>query len=107
MDDLGNLRPLERRVERLAAEGMVPAEIGRRFHRSSEHIERVLALASLPGRRAPEPERGLRPLERRLLRWRDEGATPRELADRFRRGPGHIERVLALAEYKEQRAASA
>jgi len=107
MDDPENLRPIERRVGRLAAEGMVPAEIGRRFRRSSDDIERILALASLPGRDAPRPRAGLRPLERRLLRWRDQGATPRELADRFRRGPAHIERVLALADYKEQRSASA
>jgi len=111
MDDstveMDNLRPLERRVGRLAADGMVPAEIGRRFRRSGDYIERVLALASLPGRRAPRQREGLRPLERRLLRWRDEGLSSRELADRFRRGPAHIERVLALADYKEQRAASA
>lgn len=101
MKDLANLRPLERRVSRLAAAGVGPGEIGRRFNRSADNIERVLALASLPGRRAPQAQ-GLRPLERRLLRWRDEGALPAELADRFRRGPGYIERVLALADYKQQ-----
>lgn len=80
---------------------MPPEEIGRRFHRSGEHIERVLTLASLPHRRAHEHHDGLNPLERRLLRWRDAGVTPEELADRFRRGPGYVERVLALAEYKQ------
>ena len=98
-----HLRPLERRVARLAAEGVVPDEIGRRFNRSGDFIERVLVLASLPGRRPPEPPRGLRPLERRLVRWREEGASPMELADRFCRGPGHIERVLALVDYKLER----
>jgi DNA-binding CsgD family transcriptional regulator len=101
MDALDNLRPLERRVTRLAAAGMPPDEIGRRFHRTGDHIERVLTLASLPNRHAPARPDGLRPLERRLLRWRDAGATPEELADRFRRGPGYVERVLALAEYKQ------
>ncbi|MBV8949480.1 MAG: hypothetical protein JOZ99_01285 [Actinobacteria bacterium] len=101
MDGLENLRPLERRVARLAAAGVTPDEIGRRFHRSGEHIERVLTLASLPHRRAPQQHDGLRPLERRLLRWRDTGASPEELAGRFRRGPGYVERVLALAEYKQ------
>lgn len=102
MDEFANLRPLERRVNRLAAEGVVPGEIGRRFHRSGDFIERVLVLSQLPGRHAsPEPA-GLRPLERRLLRWRDEGAQPEELADRFQRGPAHIDRVLALADYKQQ-----
>jgi hypothetical protein len=92
-------------VSRLAAAGVVPGEIARRFKRSSDYIERVLVFASFPGRRAPEQQQGLRPLERRLLRWRDQGASPRELADRFRRGPAHIERVLALVDYKLQHSA--
>lgn len=103
MDELANLRPLERRVSRLSAAGVAPAEIGRRFNRSGDHIERVLRFADLPGRRAPGPQHGLRPLERRLLGWRDRGASPADLAVRFRRGPAHIERVLALAEYKLRR----
>lgn len=103
MDHVGRLRPLERRIHRLATAGVVPDEIGRRFHRSGDYVERVLELASLPGRRAPERSSGLRPLERRLLRWRDKGASLDELADRFRRGPGHLERVLALADYKQER----
>lgn len=103
MDDVENLRPLERRIGRLAAAGVVPDEIGRRFHRSGDYVERVLELASLPGRRARKRPPGLRPLERRLMRWRDEGVSLAELADRFRRGPGHLERVLALADYKQDR----
>ena len=104
MDDLVNLRPLERRVSRLSAAGVAPSEIGRRFKRSSEYIERVLRFADLPGRSAPRPQLGLRPLERRLLCWRDGGASPADLAVRFRRGPAHIERVLALADYKLRQA---
>ena len=46
VDDLGNLRPLERRVRRLAAAGVGPGEIGRRFKRSGENIERVLETSS-------------------------------------------------------------
>jgi hypothetical protein len=103
MSHLDRLRPLERRVELLAAAGEDPATIGERFNRSGDHIERVRRLANLPGRQAPEGRRkGLRPLERRLLRWRANGASPSELADRFRRGPDHIERVLALADYKRR-----
>jgi DNA-binding CsgD family transcriptional regulator len=104
MTPSASLRPLERRVSRLAADGVVPAEIGRRFNRSEEFVERVLELASAPGRSAPTPEPGLRPIERRLLRWRDEGASADELADRFRRGPEYIERVLQLADYKQRNA---
>lgn len=102
MDPLADLRPLERRVSKLTAEGVVPAEIGRRFNRSEDYVERVLVLASVPGRRAPRAQGGLRPIERRLLRWREQGVPAAELADRFRRGPGYIERVLALADYKQR-----
>jgi hypothetical protein len=44
----------------------------------------------------------LRPIERCVLRWRDEGADPAEIAAMFRRSPEHIERILALAEYKRR-----
>ena len=97
-----HLRPVERRMIRLAESGMVPAEIGRRFNRSEDFVERVLQLADHRPFRSGERNGHdpLRPLERRLLRWRAEGATFEELADRFRRGPAHLERVLQLAEYK-------
>ena len=103
MNTLADLRPLERRVSKLAADGVLPAEIGRRFNRSEDFVERVLVLADLPGRSAPEPTSGLRPIERRVLRWREEGVSTVEMADRFRRGPGYIEQVLDLADYKQQR----
>jgi hypothetical protein len=102
--DMAELRPFERRVSKLAADGVVPAEIGRRFNRSEGFVERVLELANMPGRSARPPEPGLRPIERRLMQWRDEGVSTVELADRFKRGPEHIERVLELAEYKQRSA---
>ena len=103
MTDLANLRPLERRVRRLAAAGVVPDEIGRRFKRSGTYIEQVLVLSELPGRDASELHEGLTPLERRLIWWRAQGTPTSEVATRFRRGPDHIERVLALADYKQRR----
>jgi hypothetical protein len=103
MGALADLRPLERRVSKLAADGVVPAEIGRRFNRSESFIERVLALAELPGRSAPGPQQALRPIERCVLRWREQGVSAFDMADRFRRGPGYIEQVLDLADYKQQR----
>ena len=102
MNSWADLRPLERRVSKLAADGMVPAEIGRRFNRSEKFVERVLVLADLPGRSAPVPPTGLRPIERCLLRWREQGVSTFDIADRFRRGPGHIEQVLELADYRQQ-----
>jgi DNA-binding CsgD family transcriptional regulator len=104
---MAQLRPIERRMTSLAASGLTPAETGRRFRRSGEYVERVLQLASLPGRDGPPVTAapGLRPLERRLLRWRDEGIDAQEVAEKFRRSAEHIERVLALADYKRERSA--
>ena len=108
-----DLRPLERRVRRLAAAGLDRAEIGRRLGRSPEHVGRVLAWADLAGRgawrrerrRAEEDDGGrLRPLERRLLRWGEAGADADEVAARFRRGRDHLGRVEALARRKLGRA---
>jgi hypothetical protein len=95
------LRPLERRLLRLADQGVGEAELARRFGRSPEHIGRVLHLARLPGRTGPPPRREpLRPIERRVLRWRDEGADFDEVAARFRRSPRHMAQVERLAHYK-------
>jgi hypothetical protein len=95
------LRPVERRVRHLVANGMSEDEIARRFRRSPDWVRRVLAWSQVP-RSAP---RGasvsmLRPLERRVLHWRDQGADHAEIGSRFRRGRGFIEQVEHLAQYK-------
>ena len=48
------------------------------------------------------PDDRLRPLERRLLRWRHYGATYAEIGSRFRRSPAFVARVETLAHYKLQ-----
>ena len=106
------LRPVERRVLRLADEGLDDAEIGRRFGRSERWTAQVRFLADLDVPRAQatdgdtaaaddlEPGDRLRPLERRLLRWRAQGLDHDELADRFRHSAGHLARVEEYAHYK-------
>lgn len=95
-----SLRPLERRVLRLAADGLDDAEIGRRFRRSPEWVGRVRALAHVPrsGRRVSEDV--LRPLERRVLRWRAAGADYDAMSPRFHRTPDSLRQVELLAHYK-------
>ena len=89
----------------MADAGVTPAETGSRFHRSGRYVEQVLRLARVPrtadGRPTPVGM-SLRPLERRLLRWRDQGVDVGEVAAMFGRSPEHIERVLALVDYKER-----
>src|SRR2546423_6747944 len=95
------LRPLERRIVRLLEEGIDEAEIADRFRRSPNWVLRVAVMARMP-RTQDLPLRGdvLRPLERRVLRWRSDGAGYAEIAPRFRRSPGFIQRGEDLAHYK-------
>jgi len=120
------LRPVERRVVRWAESGLDDAEIGRRFGRGARWTAQVRFLAELDRPRPQASATGteaeasgdadtgtgagtvtdagatgaLRPLERRLLRWRERGVDHVELSTRFRRSPGHLARVEELAHYK-------
>lgn len=100
------LRPIERRMTRLADEGVDELEIAWRFRRSPRFVRQVLDLADVPrdgGARTaagPGPRDRLRPLERRVLWWRDQGFAYEDLAPRFRRGPAFLRQVEELARYK-------
>ena len=106
MDQDGTLRAIERRVRHLAEQGMSEVEIARRFRRSPGMIRRVIAMSDLPRTKRPasQPREVLRPIERRVLQWRANGAHFPELGARFRSSPAHMERVENLARYKLSRA---
>jgi uncharacterized protein (DUF433 family) len=91
-------RPLERRVVSWLESGLDPSEVAARFRRSPEFIERVSVLARLPRETIARGQSGLRPLERRILRWRENGASFEEIAARFRRSPQFIERVVDITQ---------
>ena len=95
------LRAVERRVLRWAEAGLDDAEIGRRFGRSERWTAQVRFLADIDRPWAGRPDDDpLRPLERRVLRWREQGVDHNELALRFRRSPAHMARVEEYANYK-------
>jgi hypothetical protein len=102
-------RALERRILRLVEEGVAYDEIARRFRRSPEMIARIVVLARLArseavaaaGAAASAGVDALRPLERRVLRWRDDAAADyAEIGARFRRSAAHVQRIETLARHK-------
>src|SRR5215211_694812 len=100
--DHGPMRPLERRVLRLVHDGVDDVEIARRFRRSPELVRRIIDYTQIP-RTGTKPKVGeLRPLERRILKWRAVGVDPADIGRRFHRSTGHIERIEQLAAYKLQ-----
>jgi hypothetical protein len=84
----------------LAEQGVDDAEIGQRFRHSPEWAARVRALAQVPRTRSPVHGDVLRPIERRVLRWRADGVDYDTMAPRFRRTPRYIRQVETLALYK-------
>lgn len=103
MSDVDRLRPLERCVLRLSADGVPDAEIGRRLRRSPDFVRRVRALTHVPRSVPPDRQQLLRPLERCVMRWREQGEGYAEVAARFHRSPAFIEFVEELADYKLSR----
>jgi len=97
-----HLRPLERRVRRLVVAGVDPAEVAWRFRRSRRSVNQILELGSRPHREARPSANPqvLRPLERRILAWREAGASYAEIGARFRRSPQFVRRVEDLARAK-------
>jgi hypothetical protein len=86
--------------------GVPDAEIARRLHRSADHVRRVRALAHVPREHvvgSAGGRRELRPLERRVLRWLDDGVGHERVSEVFRRGPGFAEFVEEMARYKLRR----
>jgi IS30 family transposase len=101
MVDDQRLRPVERRIRSLVEHDVPVGDIAQRFRRSPEFIHRVIEWSELSNRTRQMPSSArLRPLERRILRWRDEGASHAEIGPRFNRSPGFVERVESLARYK-------
>jgi DNA-binding CsgD family transcriptional regulator len=100
------LRPVERVVRRLLDSGVDPADVAWRLRRSPRSVKQILELSKRVHVVAPTPvpPQLLRPLERRILAWREAGASYAEIGARFRRSPRFIRRVEDLARAKLARA---
>ncbi len=94
-------RPIERRMLKWAEAGLSDVEIAWRFRRTPKSVRQVMALSRFGSRETElSTNEMLRPIERRVLRWRDEGADFNEMASRFRRQPASLEQIETLARYK-------
>jgi hypothetical protein len=101
MPDHGSLRPLERCVLRLVQNGVDDTEIARRFRRRPEFVTRVVAYTRLPRTGVNRAPGELRPVERRVLKWRAGGAEYADIGRRFHRSADHIQRIEQLVAYKQ------
>jgi hypothetical protein len=91
----------ERRVLRWVGTGLDDVEIGRRFGLGERWVAQVRFLAAVPRTgRAAADSGGLRPIERHVLRWREQGSDYADLSGRFRRSPGFLARVEVYARYQ-------
>jgi DNA-binding CsgD family transcriptional regulator len=97
------LRPIERVVRRLVESGVDPAEVAWRLRRSPRSVKQILELSgrahSLVRPSVPPPEL-LRPIERRILALRAQGAGYAEIGARFRHSPAFIRRIEEIARAK-------
>jgi hypothetical protein len=102
------LRPIERVVRRLVDSGVEPAEVAWRLRRSPRSVKQILELSARTRTvaRPLAPPQVLRPLERRILAWRAEGASYAEIGSRFRRSPAFVHQVEEIASAKMLRAES-
>ena len=93
-------------MRRLVAAGVDPTEVAWRFRRSQRSVTQILALGSRPqsGASSLTDPQVLRPLERRILSWREAGASYAEIGARFRHSPQFVHRVEDLARAKLARA---
>jgi hypothetical protein len=94
-----HLRPVERRVLAMRAEGRSLEDIGVAFRRSPDHIGRIIEWSAIP-RSGPAMNRKPRALENRVLSFRGSGVSHEEIGDRFNKTPAFIKRVEGLAHFR-------
>jgi DNA-binding CsgD family transcriptional regulator len=100
-----HLRPIERRVLAMRADGLTDADIAGKIRKSPDLVSKMAEWAQLPGRDASRvvDDHLLTPLERRVVAMRDEGQSHGEIAERFRRSARFIRQVEGLARYRQYR----
>jgi DNA-binding CsgD family transcriptional regulator len=98
------LRPIERVVMRLHDEGCSLADIGKKVGKKPGTVTRILRMAEYKQDGLPDRTAGdhtLRPVERVVLKLRDQGETYSQIGNRLARSGRRIQFIEGLAEFKQ------
>ena len=98
------LRPIERVVMRLHDEGCSLADIGKKVGKKPGTVTRILRMTEykqdgLPDRAASQHP--LRPVERVVLRLRDQGETYSQIGNRLARSGRRVQFIESLAAFEQ------
>lgn len=94
-----HLRPLERRVLSMAAEGVEIDEIAKRIRKRPDRVESIIAWTDIP-RTRPAIRRSPTPVESRVLALLAEGESHERIGRRLRRSAQYVKQVEGLAHYR-------
>ena len=83
-------------------EGVPLEEIGKRLRKSPEFVARVIDWTQIPrSNEGGDDSPTLTPLERRVLRLREEGEDHDTIGERFKKGARFIRQVEGMAHYRK------
>jgi DNA-binding CsgD family transcriptional regulator len=95
-----HLRPLERRVLSMAAEGVEIDEIAKRIRKTPDRVESIIAWTDIP-RTRPAIRRSPTPVESRVLALLAAGESHERIGRRLHRSARYVRQVEGLAYYRQ------
>jgi DNA-binding CsgD family transcriptional regulator len=98
------LRPIERVVMRLHDEGCSLADIGKKVGKKPGTVTRILRMTEYKQDGLPDQsvsDHPLRPVERVVLKLREQGETYSQIGNRLARSGLRIKFIEGLAEFKQ------
>lgn len=95
-----HLRPMERCVLNMAAEGVGITEIAKRIRKTPDRVESIIAWTDIP-RSRPAVRRSPSPVEARVLALLAGGETHEQIGRRFHRSARYVRQVEGLAHYRQ------
>lgn len=97
------LRPIERVVMRMHAEGLSPANIGKKVGKKPGTVNRIVLMVGFKedGLSTPTPnDDPLRPVERVVMKLRSQGETYSQIGNRLALSGRRVQFIERLAQFK-------